>query len=1344
MHFTREFSGDCFTTTAGRLGQSNIVQHQIDTGNHPPVHQAPYKSAWKEREIIQEQVKYMQLRGVIEPSGSAWATFVVLLQKKVGGWRFRVDYRKLNAITTRDVYPLPKKKVIGRTLKNFIGLCSYYRRFIPNFATMAWPLTNLTKKDQAFHLDQEHQDSFARLQHALQTAPVLGHPNYDLPMEIHCDACGFRLVASLIQCQEGGERVVAYANRFLDKVEANYSLQGLDIEIVHRRERLHTDAEAFSRYSVDPPEALDDIPTFAVMTVSQDEIRLAQQTTPRVNEIISEIGRGDLNHRNYQRTKGYELRDGILYHRRITGGGAFVRLCLPVYHLPSSSKYFCNAMMMLAPRDDKIRRAQQEQAMQAFSSVAIFCDRQSSGLFDDWAVHLEATLYLGNLEEARKLRLMRRSSVKERLLKLFHSTETKSQWSVEFNMRREPEENMRHYANRVRKAFYKAYPLEGKLDAATTASREQMMMDRFFQMALINETSHTIVLPRYTTLGHVSFKPRTRVASCSNQPSNLPPDIFEASLPNVAEDVKNSLRNLLLANQHVFVFKTSDLGHTGLVNNVIDTQGMGPIRQRPYRAPPHQKEASKKIIEELLANNIIRPSIFPLTAPIVFVKQKTGDNHLCIDYRKLNAVTIKAPFLYHETTTCWICCMYLGHILSAEGVTPDPSKVDALAKYTKPRTVKGFSTIVHPLLCQTKAKPNDKVAWGRQTYPDFSKEFLIYIDASDCGLGAVLSQMHNGKDKPIAYASRYLNKAEVKYSTIEKEAVAVIFGIKRFRHYLQDEPFVIVSDHRPLQWLQTFKDETGILGRLSIMLANLKYSMKYRPGRVHENVDFLSRIPVQSEQVAPKADDTMFREGQKDPLCCNIKDSLENGTLSEENSTPIWGKEINLHSISNGLLVRHNEPTSKKRAKTCNACTKPELALAREQQRAQYDKCARQQEFGVGDKVLIDVRTPMSGTNSWKKSKPCELRIIEKGLGVKSTTDDDTIFRIRDPEKQLDFIYVMKNSSVCGNKSLAAFYPFLGMDKVVITDREAPKEVDNTEAKPNWTDEAVGQVLWLLTRSKIENASHTQYIRDFAMDISNHLAREIRNLQCESRKAAYHAATMTAQYDSWLTASHLDLPICTKLLAICASVSVPQCYAFGTQPKVGNQTISVEGWELTNTHLQKQYLDADKSDYNHPWASSHRCSTARIDNSLGMIMQLHPTITSHPLGPSKITANILAYIQIGYITEISGERHVNTVLVHPGQANDISFKARVGYWFRNFGVLSGVGVSIALAFRFCGLGSLLGLDIPCCRYFNPCSWLTPPQSIRLDIEMGPQVNPGTAESAPVTIVNIDPESKVVS
>ncbi|KZS03293.1 Uncharacterized protein APZ42_034023 [Daphnia magna] len=129
----------------------------------------------------------------------------------------------------------------------------------------------------------------------------------------------------------------------------------------------------------------------------------------------------------------------------------------------------------------------------------------------------------------------------------------------------------------------------------------------------------------------------------------------------------------------------------------------------------------------------------------------------------------------------------------------------------------------------------------------------------------------------------------------------------------------------------------------------------------------------------------------------------------------------------------------------------------------------------------------------------------------------------------------------------------------------------------------------MLTRFEIEYASHTQYIRDFARDISNHLAREIRNLQCESRRAAYHAATTMAQYDSWLAASHLDLSLCTKLLAVGASVSVMQCSSqndtfetvftpCGTQPKIGNQTMYVEDWELTKYF--KCYWPANFDNFN--------------------------------------------------------------------------------------------------------------------------------------------------------------------
>jgi hypothetical protein len=85
------------------------------------------------------------------------------------------------------------------------------------------------------------------------------------------------------------------------------------------------------------------------------------------------------------------------------------------------------------------------------------------------------------------------------------------------------------------------------------------------------------------------------------------------------------------------------------------------------------------------------------------------------------------------------------------------------------------------------------------TYPDFLDKFLIYTAASNYGTGTVPSQIRDCIDQPVAYASRHFNEPEMMYSTIEKEEAVVVFGIKRFRHYLQDEPFVIISDQRPLQ-----------------------------------------------------------------------------------------------------------------------------------------------------------------------------------------------------------------------------------------------------------------------------------------------------------------------------------------------------------------------------------------------------------------------------------------------------------------------------------------------------------------------------------------------------------------
>ncbi|KZS18244.1 Uncharacterized protein APZ42_015662 [Daphnia magna] len=503
---------------------------------------------------------------------------------------------------------------------------------------------------------------------------------------------------------------------------------------------------------------------------------------------------------------------------------------------------------------------------------------------------------------------------------------------------------------------------------------------------------------------HVVFKPPTLIASCSTKPTTINPAIFEASLPDVAETIKGELRKLLLENQSIFAFQTRDLGNTGLVKHVIDTQWQGLIRQRPYRASPRLREVAKKIIDELLANDIIRPSLSPWAAPIVLVKKKTGDERLCIDYRKLNAIMKKDSFplpriddvldllqgqkcfstldlasgywqiemdeqskektafivennlyewnrLVFDLTnapgtfqrlmnlvfrkeigkTCLVylddiiifsktplehisklrkifylleeanikvklskcrfletSVQYLGHVISADGVAPDTAKIESLVNYRKPLTVKemqsflglasfyrrfikGFSTVAHPFIHQAKGKLQDRIKWGPAeeksfeflgkclmtdhvlAYPDFTKEFLIHTVASDYGLGAFCPN----------YTTEKTNQSPT-----------------------PDEPFVIISDHRPLQWLSTFKYETGRLGRWSIMLANLKYSIKFRPDRVNENADFLSRIPVNSVQTAPKEDDAILREPKKDSLLIhqNLIEMYE--PSDEENHDP--------------------------------------------------------------------------------------------------------------------------------------------------------------------------------------------------------------------------------------------------------------------------------------------------------------------------------------------------------------------------------------------------------------------------------------------------------------------------
>ncbi len=126
--------------------------------------------------------------------------------------------------------------------------------------------------------------------------------------------------------------------------------------------------------------------------------------------------------------------------------------------------------------------------------------------------------------------------------------------------------------------------------------------------------------------------------------------------------------------------------------------------------------------------------------------------------------------------------------------------------------------------------------------PDFSCHFLLQTDASDTGLGAVLSQVQEGEEHPVLYISRKLTPAERNYATVEKEALAVKWAVLELRYYLLGRKFTLVTDHAPLQWMARAKDTNARVTRWFLALQDFHFVVRHRAGAAHANADGLSRI----------------------------------------------------------------------------------------------------------------------------------------------------------------------------------------------------------------------------------------------------------------------------------------------------------------------------------------------------------------------------------------------------------------------------------------------------------------------------------------------------------------------
>lgn len=250
--------------------------------------------------------------------------------------------------------------------------------------------------------------------------------------------------------------------------------------------------------------------------------------------------------------------------------------------------------------------------------------------------------------------------------------------------------------------------------------------------------------------------------------------------------------------------------------------------------------------------------------------------------------------------------VYLGHTISDRGIEPDQNKISVINNYPIPvnvddvkrfvamvnyyrRHIKHFAHISKPLNDLTKKGVaflwTDECQSSFETlrnaltsnnildYPDFSEEntFHLTSDASGKAIGGVLS---NANGRPVAFASRALNKGELNYSTIEKELLAVVWGVKHFRPYLFGKKFVIHTDHRPLIYLFSLTTPSSRLIKFRLILEEYNFDIEYIKGNENVVADALSRINVSELKSYNNIEDvhviTRARAKQQQPDCQGV------------------------------------------------------------------------------------------------------------------------------------------------------------------------------------------------------------------------------------------------------------------------------------------------------------------------------------------------------------------------------------------------------------------------------------------------------------------------------------------
>jgi hypothetical protein len=251
--------------------------------------------------------------------------------------------------------------------------------------------------------------------------------------------------------------------------------------------------------------------------------------------------------------------------------------------------------------------------------------------------------------------------------------------------------------------------------------------------------------------------------------------------------------------------------------------------------------------------------------------------------------------------------LYLGHEIDKHGITPDLDKVKAITKFPRPQNItdvrsflglsgyyrkfmKNYADIARPL--HLLLKKNTKFIWDSScdnafvalkeslikapclAHYDRNLPTILHCDSSGYGIGAVILQKHESGERPIAFASRCLSDSERKKCISEKECIAIIYAIEKFRIYIEGMHFKLVTDHLALQWLYSKRNLSNRLEYMALFIQDLDMEIVYKPGKLHKDVDALSRYPIDSaegdEPILDKVLDSFKVNAVRDKNLINI------------------------------------------------------------------------------------------------------------------------------------------------------------------------------------------------------------------------------------------------------------------------------------------------------------------------------------------------------------------------------------------------------------------------------------------------------------------------------------------